>query len=237
MGEPANYYGKDGLILKASGKLSISRDGLATGRCVFQLPPKQWGLIPELGSAHPYASFCGLEKIEVEFAPGFWLAVCDFAGVQNESSEKRFGLTRRVRQEPIETHPDFQSAIGGTPSAPLNGAVFLDETGHPTSDDTLGIFDRFRIKVAGGPNPLAGTTGYFAPTNTLWRATWTSRAKPSLSQPAGKIDNDPLGAPPDFGDAYTWLYMGIDSEQRGNGKAWSNSEDWMLGIWSPLIYG
>lgn len=231
-------YGNKGLILRAAGKLSTSRDGLSTGKCVFQFPPNRWDLVPENGAVHPHANFCVQEKVEVAFTTGFWLATCDFVGVQQESTPKRFGLTRRVRPEPIETNPDFVTKIGGKPSAPLNGAIFLDETGHPTSDDLLGVFDRFRLVVDTGSgqkrNELAGTESYFAPTNTVWRARWSSRVKPTLTKEVGKIDSSPLGSPPDFGSDFTWLYMGIDSDQRGN--SWSNSEDWLLGRWSEKIY-
>ena len=228
-------FGNPGLILDAVGRLRTDRNGLATGRCRFKMPPKQWDLVPGWGMVHPYADFCHLETKEVIFGRGFWSVVCDFVGCEKEETEKVYGLRRHTQREPVETHPEFVEKIGGKPSTPQNGAIFVDATGYPTSDDKTGVFERFKILLDDGDkNEFAGMEGYLAPTNTTWTGRWTSRTKPSPGADVGKIDDSPPGSPPDYGEEFKWLSTGLDYETRG--KSYSVSESWLLGMWIEAVY-
>lgn len=223
-----------GVIIQPGWELVTDRFGLVTGQVRFKVTPKKWQSFPRVGSAHPGAGFCFMDRRKVVTSPGFWTIVGDYTGVEVEASDKVFELQRSTRQEPIETHPEFVTQIGGKPSAPKNGAIFVDETGFPTSDDEIGVFENFRISIDGSRNPLAGADSYLAPTNTVWTAQWTSRAKPSPGANVGKIDNSPTGGPPDYGDGWSWLYTGLAYTERAG--AYSARESWLLGRWIPTVY-
>jgi hypothetical protein len=62
---------------------------------------------------------------------------------------------------PIETHRNFETVLGGTPTNPKNGAMF---------DTKTGLFKGFTARTAGTPNdewignfPLAGVRSYLTP--------------------------------------------------------------------------
>lgn len=221
-------------MLQPGGELVTDRYGLVTGRLTFKARPNRWDLYPAIHSRHPNASFCLMEKRRVVQSRGWWTITGHYAGVEYDSSEKVYELERNTRSEPIETHPDFVEKIGGKPSAPLNGAIYVDETGWPTSDDKLGVFEGFRITLDGSRNKLAGVDSYLAPTNTVWTAQWTSRSKPSPGGGVGKIDNNPEGGAPDYGGEFTWLYTGLTYEDRAG--TYSARQTWLLGRWISEIY-
>ena len=231
-------FGRNGLIMSNGGTLVTDKYGLTTGTVVYRLPVGRVELQPAFGSSHPYAAFCGLERRELRFTPGFWTLVCDYAGAEQDESDPEYELEIGTGREPIETHPDFVTKIGGKPSAPKNGAVFVDDTGHPTSDDKIGIFDRFRMTLESGErNLMAGVTGYEAANLTTWVKSWTSRSRPSDGGNVGLIDN-PEGNPPNYGSGRNWRYMGLSSLKRG--KAHANRKAWQLsgpGGWNEMIYG
>jgi hypothetical protein len=228
-------YGKD-VVTVAGGEINTDRYGLSTGTKRFMVKPAAWGIYPNLGSIHPDAPFCSMEKRRVIMKPGLWLVEGSYAGVENDVSPKVYELQRNTNQEPIETHPDFVEKIGGKPSAPLNGATFVDDTGFPTSDDKLGVFEGFRILLADGDkNKFAGTESYLAPTNTTWQARWTQKVRPDPGTTVGKIDDSVPGSPPDYGEGFSWVYTGMSFEDRGS--AVSVRQSWLLGMALPEIYG
>ncbi len=226
------------IMLQAGGELLEDKYGLTTGSLRYLIRPGRLDLRPKLNSAHPMASFCKLERRRTIMTPGWWTLVCDYAGSEEEESEPEYELEIGTAREPIETSPRFVSHIGGKPSAPLNGAVFVDDTGYPTSDDKLGIFDRFRMLTAAGErNRLAGLSQYEAANETRWVKSWTSRARPTDGGAVGKIDN-PEGPNPTYDDDRDWLYMGLHYRRRGG--AYSLRKIWRLsgpGGWLVPVYG
>lgn len=70
--------------------------------------------------------------------------------------------------EPIETHPDFKSKIGGTPSRRLNGATF-DKDGKFTGFKVLESLDPQANENGSitSNQPLAGVRSYLAPKQTF----------------------------------------------------------------------
>jgi hypothetical protein len=238
------YYGGTGqpsldVIPQPGGELVTDRTGLVTGRMIFKVKPKRWDLYPQVGAVHPDAAFVTMEKRTVRRTPGWWHIIADYAGVETEESEVIYDLQRSTQREPIETHPEFVEKLGGKPSEPKNGAIFVDQTGWPTTDDELGVFERFRITLKDGEevskNPFAGVDAYLAPTNTTWVGQWASRARPTPGEGVGKIDENPEGNPPDYGEEFSWLYTGLSYQSRGSAK--SVRKEWLLGRWLEPIYG
>ena len=230
-------HGDAPLIRLATPKLKSDRYGLWTGSVRFSLLADRLDLMPQVGDAHPYASWCRVETRDITFTPGRYLVDCTYVGADVIDTVPVYELQRATNVEPIETHPDFVSDIAGKPSAPLNGALFVDEDGAPSADDTRGIFHRFRLVLDGGTkNKLAGVTGYQSASNTTWSKSWTSRTKPTDGGRVGKIDT-PEGGPPSFEDC-DWLYMGLTINERQ--QVYSVSKRWLLsapGGWNELIYG
>jgi hypothetical protein len=123
-----------------------------------------------------------------------------------------------MSEAPIETHPDFASVIGGTPAAPINGAVF----------DKDGKFTGWK-----GDSPYAGKESYLIP-STVYRLTNPGRGRPSGVGEVGTIQDPGIdGGPVDA----NWLYTG--RSWRRNGGVYDVTEEYMLsgpGGFDPTLY-
>ena len=125
--------------------------------------------------------------------------------------------------------------IGGKPSDPLNGALFVDgNTGDETTSDLTGVFSKFALLVDGARNPLAGVTSYISQNQTTWKKSWVQKAKPS----GGKVKiSSPSGNPPSYGGDTNWLEMPVAYTKRGN--VYSCSQTWLASGpagWHPDLY-
>jgi hypothetical protein len=254
------YHGSVEWELQPGGELVTDNKGLVTGRMLFKGLPGAWPTMPQIGSEHPFASFCAMERRSVRFAAGFWEVTGEYAGTQNtgtgdESSSDSssdssdsgsdsssgddnsweydlppvYELTPGTGTEPIETHPRF-AEFAGTPSAPLNGAIFRDANGNQTSVDDAGVFDRFLMTSA-----WAGCEAYLTPSGTVWSKSWVASAEPS-SAGVGITDSPP-GSPPNFGGSYNWLTMPPSYSRRG--RAYDCRQIWLLSGargWNAELY-
>jgi hypothetical protein len=213
-------HGRDGLILKHSGDITQDIYGEESGTCTFQVPPGSWDIMPGAGFEHPQATHMLFERRKVKFSPGFWLVSCDFRGV-NGDPPPQYELVYGSGSEPIETHPDFESKIGGKPSAPKNGAIFVGDDGNKTTDDAAGIFDRFLIKNPDDPaTSFAGIDAYVDMNNIMWT----------------KIEI-PEGGAPTF-EGRNWLYLGLSSGGVRGASA-RHRQTWRLSGpngWNPKMY-
>lgn len=224
-----NYFGKDGLIQGSAGELTTDRKGLVTGRMTYKVKPGRWADMPSINSVHPLASFCTMERRQVRFDPGWWVVLCDYVGCEVEETEPTYDFNPGVGSEPLEILPNFVTDIAGKPSAPLNGAIFLDEEGNLTEDDTKGVFDRFRVlKADGSPNPWAGAESFLTMNNGVYTKSWVSRKKPSGLTGAEKpltIVTSPPGPEPNFGGNYNWLRFPPAYTKRGG--IYDNRQSWL----------
>lgn len=137
----------------------------------------------------------------------------------DSQDEPVINIGNSTSQEPIETHPDFTSVIGGTSSAPLNSAKF----------DQDGVFTGFEADSA-----FAGVTAYVVPSTTYQR-TYVSRQRPTSIANVGKIDTPPDA--PTQPSGHTWLKTGLSYDRKGG--VYSVSEEWMLSGpsgWNTSIY-
>jgi hypothetical protein len=224
-----NYFGAGGLIRGSTGELTTDRKGLVTGRMSYKVKPGRWADMPGLNSVHPLASFCTMERRQVRFDPGFWVVLCDYVGCESDSTPPAYDFNPGVGTEPLEITANFVTDIAGKPSAPLNGAIFLDEEGNLTEDNTKGVFDRFRVlKADGTANPWAGAENFLTMNNGVWTKSWVSRGRPhglAGAEKPLKIVTTPPGPEPNFGGNYNWLQFPPAYALRGN--VYDNRQSWL----------
>ena len=215
-----------------------ARNGLATGRLIWKVLPYAWGDMPQLGDAHPFAWWMSCEKRNVNFTKGFWHAICDYAGVETDAADPEYDYNPGTGAEPVETSDRFVSRIGGKPSAPLNGAVFVDfESGLETDDDTRGVFSRFKLMIDGEKNLFAAMQDIITANNTTWTKSWAQRMKPDGGVKPVRIGT-PAGDPPTFPAGYNWLEFPVVYKKRGS--AYDCRQTWLLsgpGGWRTEAYG
>ena len=236
---PAQFGNLSGLTVKDSSTIVRDRYGMDSGSVVFQTGRTNWASrIPALGAEHPYASWLKCEKVAMTIAPGIVLFACEYAGVNGTAAavyEAEFGCS----DEPVETHPKFVSDIGGSPSSPAHGAIFVDvETGEKTTDNTKGVFSRFTIMDGSVKNPYAGVSKYLDASQVTWTKTQVTSTRPASASGVGFIGT-PAGSPPSLGSGRNWLYIGLGYEERGGGTVFKVKQSWRasrLGGWITAMY-
>ena len=232
-------HGKVGLILKHSGEVQVDRMGLCTGTCTYTLPAGRFDLVPPPSSWHPILDFMWAERSRVVMTPGLWQAVVEYVGV-DILPPPVYELNPGVGTEPIETHKDFIETLAGRPTAPLNGARWVDPQTHQvTRSEVAGHFefDKFSAYLTDGTrNPFAGVTGFLEANQTVWQKSWTSNTAPSPGQVLTRIGEPPGGCPA-YGGKFDWLEHPVQYSHRGN--AYTCVQHWLLSGragWNPLIY-
>ncbi len=240
------YKGQAGLIIVGKGVVRMNKYGEHTATCTFKAKAESasLNLFPDKGNSHPFATWLKFTKRTISFTPGFWTCVCEYKGADTDGGlpDPVYELSFGTGEEPIETHANFESDIGGVPSAPLNGAVFVDAQGNITDDDAVGVFDRFRLKnpTVGGRS-FGGVESYVDMNNITWSKTYVT--KTSQDQVGGEVEiqiPEDGGAgfqPPTFDDR-DWLYLGMSSTGTIGGSA-THRKVWRLsapGGWNPDIY-
>lgn len=250
------FDGNPNYTIADIGTLETDRYGLSTCRAVYQInlsDSNNWSLLPGLYSYHPIWSFAQCEHQSMAIRNGFAIATCDYAGLNpNIQLTPVYELAIGLSDQPITTHPKFVSAIGGTATEPLNGAIFehyandgsVDSIAPPATpaDNTNWLFKAFALfNNDGSQNPFASIEEFLAATEVTWRASTTIIAVENFSgmETAGKIaiPQGPIPAVPQDG-AYNWLDMGVNGVQRGS--AFAINHEWRLSGprgWNSTIYG
>lgn len=222
----SNKFGSD-KVIQEEGALSTDLYGLSTITTVWKIVFGREDLIPEMFSRHPYYVYAALERRRIEHQGGFLIVTCDYAGVDGTSASV-FELTVGVQDEPIVSHPKFVSSIGGKPSAPLNGAVFIGPDGAITTDDSVGQFAYFAVN-----SNFAGIESYLAADFMTWRERYCTNGYVIYSD-IGFLSS-PSGGPPV--GATNWIKISTNLEQRGLSYVICN--EWRAGGrrgWNPTIY-
>lgn len=137
-------------------------------------------------------------------------------------------------QEPVESHPDFVTAIGGVPTAPLHGAFF---------DKTTGEFVGFPVvdpdEPLALPSRFAGIRSYLMPQETA-----TSNSVDYSYPDAAEIGTVgrvvvPGVSLPVLPGTRNWLYAGLRVQNIAN-FVFKTQRTYMLSgprKWVPEIYG
>jgi hypothetical protein len=140
-----------GGVLTPNARLTYNSDGTITGEARYACP--QAGPISNIGSAHPDDSRAFGVSETVEYDEVYSYVSTIYRGVWSGSAV-RVDVQASLQSNPIETHPNFVSTLGGTPAGPLNGAVF---------DPTTGVFQGW---PSGSPDALGGVRFYLVAANT-----------------------------------------------------------------------
>lgn len=158
--------------------------GLMEGTVIWTLPSTQANLMPKKGSGHPYDPRLKCYKTESVHRKGGLLDVtATYVGIESGvSTDVQATMKVGSTTEPIETNPMFRDQIGGTPSSPKNGAIFVDpHTNELSTDDYKAVFSEFPLYLKdigengeqkqdknGSPsmkkNKFAGVKSYYSPT-------------------------------------------------------------------------
>jgi hypothetical protein len=234
----SNFFGNRALVIEVLGELSTDLYGLTTCSLTAKCPQDRWDLVPPLFDYHPLFSYLNVERQRIQIKDGFLWINLEYAGITGAVTTPIYELSLGVGETPIEAHPKFATQIGGTPSAPLNGAIFLHpSTNQITTDNTKGVFDRFASQFAGGPNIYAGVTSYIDFGQATWRVRQYQTFQPADISYVGKI-SWPEGPAPSLGGARNWLLQSVNFERRGN--VYGVTKEWRASGprgWDPIVYG
>lgn len=214
---PAEVHGiKTRVIPQSEESGTLDRYGVDIVTRVEEVPSEGFpSLLRSKYSVHPRFTNMGVSKINWNSGKSgkFYRVTYTYEGFLNSLPEPVYSLSSSLSEEPIELHPDFQT-FAGKPSAPLNGAVFLDpDTQKITTDDARGVFREFMATLTGVQNIKAGVEAYLAPGAT-WQEIYFSVSRPTDLGSLGEIDS-PSGPNPTIGSGRTWLYSGADYTRRG----------------------
>lgn len=229
-------FGTSDLIVE-SGDVHTDIYGLETCTAVFKLPQDMTSAIPRMRAFHPIFTYLSMERRRVSITPGYLVITGEFAGIRGGFTESIYELSLGCSDEPIETHPRFISEIGGSPSSPLNGAIFVDPSnGKKTTIDAIGVFDHFQLLDNRALNSLSGISSYLEASQMCWRERYCANSRPSDLSNVGHIATPagPYPSPPSGGN---WLYMGANYEQRGS--CFFITREWRASGrrgWNQLIY-
>jgi hypothetical protein len=243
MATALNTYGNTGLIIESPGEVVTDLYGLETCTAVFKIAANadnlnsKLSLVPPMFSYHPIFSWLNIERRRIGISPGYLVVTAEFAGISG-STVPIYELDLGLSEEPIETHPKFVTDIAGTASAPLHGAIFVDEgTGRITSDNAHAVFSRFQSVISGDRNEFAGISAYLDFSNAVWRKTQLQTFQPTDMTLLGTIQF-PAGPAPGLGFGQNWVYAGLTFIQRG--LVYAVKQEWRASGrrgWNTTIYG
>ena len=161
---------------------------------------------------------------------GLCKVTINYEGIPPETNDKVYKVTNATSTEPIESHPDFVTKIGGKKGAKLHNAKFSDE----------GEFERFPILEENGTtkNKKAGVKSYLL-AGIVYEETWTVGSTgfwdSSIMTPVGQINTPPTS--PLFVTGRNWLLKSCDISEKGFGylivRKWRRSGP---NLWDEDIY-
>ena len=223
----AHYLKGDGLPrLVRSGGVQIDRYGLATATAVWWAYNHATLLssgVAYIGAPHPDALSLRCEHMSfVNSYQGSTLEAV-YAGVlSGEMPDPIDELDTAVMEAPIEAHPNFAD-FAGTPAAPLNGAVFLQDGAGNWRFDQFG---------PAAPASFRGVTSFEVPTSVSRRTTITT-FEPEANEVG--LRRVPFNT---FGIDRDWLLVRCSSQKRGN--VYVTKYEWKASGpygWNHSIYG
>jgi hypothetical protein len=236
---PGEAHGiKTQVIVQAEEDGTLDRYGVDVITRVEEVPSSGFpGLMRSKYSDHPRFNSMGVSTVNWTLGKHglFYRVTYQYEGFLNSLPEPIYILSSSLSEEPIELHPNFQD-FAGKPSAPLNGAVFVDpDTEKITTDNSRGVFREFKATLDGAVNLKAGVESYLSPGAT-WSEISFSATRPTDLGDLGKSDS-PSGPNPSFGSGRDWLYYGADYQRRGH--IYEIRKTWLLSGrngWDPDIY-
>ena len=101
-----------------------------SGQCVFKCEvADSLGNELRIGTKHPKSDKLELiSKTVTGSTQGKALVTCQYFGLLNNPTRKVWSFYNATNEEPIESHPDFDTFSGGDFDNATNGAIFDEET-------------------------------------------------------------------------------------------------------------
>lgn len=160
-----------GGVLQPGASLQYNVDGTISGRARYAYEKSDSVTIT--GNAHPDDSRAVSVAGTISFDETHQYADLEYRGVWSTSAIA-IDVQAGLQSNPIETHPNFVSTLGGTPASPLNSAYF---------DATTGAFVGW---PAGAAHNLGGVRYYLAASNT-YRFTQSTTSATTVATALGNL--------------------------------------------------
>lgn len=216
-------------FLRDSGERVVSEDSVATCSATWFVYPfsSANAYAPIVGkSVHPIWSGLYCKSVGIKKYGDGALITAQFEGAESwsssdDSNENTVEVSATMREEPIESHPQFEY-WAGTPENPKCG-IFDDD----------GKFVGWNSKTEGG-RIMAGVKSYLVPSYS-GTVTYISRGRPSIGG-IGSIGGG--GGLPSVGGMRQWMCTGISFSSMADGK-YRVSETYLLSGpngWNKYIY-
>lgn len=158
-----------GLVLQPGWTIEEDGFGLLTSRLTFvtahgsgeDSSPTILDEVPRRGDAHPKDSRLQCHRSSSTLnANGLAVVVSEYVGIASGNmTAPEVSGRGNMSTEPIASHPRFATDIGGTPSAPLNGAVFANSTFKEFSYDPSAVYQKQGVRSYLAPG--FGVNGHF----------------------------------------------------------------------------
>ncbi len=226
----AFMWGNTTSPIKQSGStLAVSKTGVATLTEQYRGP---YALIlstaPNIYDPHPtYNNLLLSEKSAVREEGDIGLSNLKYEGPDPAKGDQLpdpvYELIRGNSSEPIDTHPDFVSTLGGKRGSELNLAVFNDDK----------TFKNFQPDAT---NNLGGVQSYLAASMTF-KKTYVDYSPPSSITDIPKVEDPEDGPFPALTPPMNWMLMNVSWTRKGG--LYEIQKDWMASGkrgWNPLIY-
>jgi hypothetical protein len=233
-------FGSSGLIKDPGAVYKVAQDSFATydksysGVLVGAVPFLQGDVAEE----YPNVVLLTMEISETGIACGHVQIKLHYEGKATafigSDTIQDISVDVTTSQEPIETHPDFTTDIGGTPETPLHGAYF-----DATTFEFLGFPVVDPSEQESLPSRFAGLRSYLMP-----QQTFTSNTV-ELSYPTsdeignvGKVFDPGINLPELPGER-NWLNTGIRVQNIANVYFRTQKTGMLSGPrkWIPEVYG
>jgi hypothetical protein len=195
-------------------------DGTLDGQVVFKTDRARIGTLPQIGSTHPDDSRLKQFQRNITYAPNSEVIMtASYFGLTLSKTAETISYSGGQNNDPIETHPDFES-FAGTQGAPLNGAVFDDDTG-----EFIGFIS----------GDYQGVQYYLTAATVISLSYWTD-SPPVLKNRMSIVASLPgFVTPPDVVN-----FLLLDSPYRQIGTWYYQVTEQYLGSgvkgWDPIIY-
>lgn len=159
----------DGIAMQPDRRLTFKDDGTIDGTIVYECERANVGNLPAKGSQHPDDSRLELYAHEITYLRLDKVRMtASYFGIESKETEPVLSATTDPDRLPIVLHPSFVTTLGGTASAPENGASY-----HPETGEFLGFFDE--------TSDLFGVEYYFQASVQVTLSYW-SRAVPNIKR-------------------------------------------------------
>ncbi len=224
--------GSTNVVTQISESFETDRFGVDTIEQVVKIPNSKYPsqLLADFATHPDYGNMQLTRRRGTRTEPGWWTVNYTFEGFLFTLPSPVYELKASLSEAPIQTHPDFETTIAGTPAATKNGAIFIDrEYPHEISEAPDAKFVGFPASSGKG-----GVDSYFVPA-AEWVETKFQNSRPSGIRNIGTIDS-PNGPNPSV-SGRDWMAWSETYVRRGS--IYQLTSAWLLSGrngWDTEIY-